>query len=133
MERVYFKYQVLTMLRLSREEVEALAKACESHYDRAVQGLIIPGPNAILNAARFSFEKDPNGKEYADIEVTLRQLDTLAKATESVQSAWVDRAGMPEFFEAFLGLLREAGEEHRRLNTTHFKAIKAKMGEKKDP
>jgi hypothetical protein len=129
-ERVYFKYEVLTMLRLSREEVETLSKACESHYDHAVRALSIPGPRAILNAARNTYRKAKDGTEYAVIEVTHRQLDTLAKATESLfTSPFVSREGHPEFYQAFVKLMRETGAEFGRLNTAHIEAVDAELKE----
>ena len=129
MERVYFKYEVLTVLRLSREEVEILSKACESHYDHAVRALSTPGPGAILNTARNTYRKTPDGKEYAEIEVTHRQLDILAKATEMIHSPFVARGGSPEFHEKFVKLMREAGKEFGRLNTAHIAAMDAELKE----
>lgn len=84
MEIARFEYEVTAVLRLSKEEVERLSAACDRHYDSAVRALSEPGPGAILNAARnsLSFGDEDGGREFANVCVTRRQLDTLAKATE---------------------------------------------------
>lgn len=128
MERTHFKYEVLTILRLTRPEVETLSKLCESHYDHAVQALSVPGKGAALNAARNSYEMGDDGVEFADVEFTARQLDTLAKATEGVfTSPFVSREGNLEFYGKLTKLLREAHAESERINGAHIAWNKAKL------
>jgi hypothetical protein len=84
MERIRYIYSVKLDLKLTREEVELLTKACEHHYDHAVRSLSIPGPNACLNSARNRLE--PGGddsKGEAVMRVSTHQLDLLCKATEN--------------------------------------------------
>ncbi len=120
------------MLRLTKEEVEILTTACDSHYDHAVKALSKPGPGAVLNLARNELFHFKPGSEYADVEVTTHQLDTLCKATETLSSIWVGRGGHPKLFEKLMTLLREAGVEYRRLNTAHIEAMKADLAELKE-
>lgn len=107
MERASFEYEVFTILRLSRDEVERLSKACEQHYDALVQSLSIAGKNAILNAARNDFHF---GREVAEIRVSARQFDTLLKATEMMDYGCLD------LHVALQQLSREATREWQRVS-----------------
>lgn len=129
MERVKFEYEVRTVLRLSKEEVAVLSKLCDDHYDRAVNDLSRPGPNAILNAARNDLaweESKGRPSEFTEVPVTSRQLDTLCKATEAMfsdqQIAAIRGIGVPlknpssSLHQKLRDLLQEAGAEWKRLN-----------------
>lgn len=107
MEGVAFEYEVFTILRLSREEVRRLSETCEHHYDAVVQSLSIPGPNAILNAARNEFHF---GHDVADVRVSARQLDTLVKATEMPVHECLD------LHLALRTIARQSTREWRRLS-----------------
>ncbi len=83
-ERARFEFEVFVILKLTREEVEILSKACEHHYDHAVRSLSIPGPGACLNAARNRLEPGADdSKGEAAMRVSRHQLDLLCKATEN--------------------------------------------------
>lgn len=128
MERLHFKYEVLTMLRLTKPEVEILSKLCESHYDHAVKALSVPGAGAVLNAARNTFESGEDGVEFADVEFTSRQLDTLAKATEGAWvSPFISRGGEFAFYQKLTKMLREAHTESARINPDHIGWNNAKL------
>ena len=123
MKRVRFYREVHTVLRLSAAEVAELTKLCEDHYDGAVRGLSVPGPDAFLNTARGDLEwqaKDvdvkPEDKGFVEIRVTHRQLDTLCKATETMSSVFVTRDGNPALHEQLVRLLRESSVEWARSN-----------------
>lgn len=119
MNRIRFRYEVITELRLSKAEVEALTVLCEGHYDGAVRALSTPGHGAILNGARNHLT-DPSAteeeKQFSTIRVTWHQLDILCKATESVRSPFVSRDGDPTIHEQLRQLLREASAEWERQN-----------------
>ena len=118
MERIRFEREVKTVLRLTKKEVEILSQACESHYDAAVRALSLPGKGAILNGARTSLEfGDEEGKgEWVDVEVTSRQLDTLAKATEIHAPYASTPEATLDFTMAFRELMRDATDEWFNLN-----------------
>jgi hypothetical protein len=122
MERTHFEYEVFTVLRLDRQEIEVLTKACDSHYDAAVRGLSKPsGPGAILNAAHHDLmfggrdgEGEACARGFAEVRVSRRQLDTLCKATETIAHPIV--AVIRVLHGQLRALLEEAGAEWRRLN-----------------
>lgn len=111
MERVRFEYDVRTILRLSREEVEHLTVYCETHYDIAVKAISKPGEGAILNGARFML-LDKKAK-HVDMKVSTHQLNVLCKATEG----WLPGDGLKVGLHLKLrNLLLEARDEQEQKN-----------------
>ncbi len=119
MERVCFERTVVTVLRLTKDEVLQLTAACEAHYDGGVQALSRAGEDGILYMARVRLDHgdEEGGKDYADIRVTSRQLDTLCKAVEAWHSPFFQLSGgdlRPSM--TLRQLHREANDEWVRLN-----------------
>jgi hypothetical protein len=114
MERVRFERTVLSVIRLSREEVEVLLEACERHYSNDVKALAIPGEGACLNGARVELFDNPD-VNVVDIRVTTRQIDILAKATETLKNQPTVNVGHA-LHAKIRQLFQEANQEWVRLN-----------------
>lgn len=112
MKRVRFIYEVKTVLRLSRQEIEELSQACEKHYDSGVRSLSIPGPGAVMNAFRNTLVE--NG-EFAECPVSHRDLDGLCKATEQLGGERYTH--ITRLNNELARLLYESNSEHMRTNT----------------
>ena len=84
MKRVRFDYEVFAVLHLSASEVAMLSELCAHHYDAGVRALTLPGPNAVLFAARHDLLRGESAadRESCTVRVSHRQLDRLCKATE---------------------------------------------------
>ncbi len=76
-----FCYLPTLNVELTRTELTIMRAACERHYDSAVVGLSVPGPEAVLNAANTQFLAQPEATS-TQVEFTYQQLDLLAKALE---------------------------------------------------
>lgn len=110
MRRDSYEYQVHTVVRYTRTDLNILLKCAATHYDTVCKnagkvGGFLHGMGTVLG-----FEEDEGSKE-AEYTVTNRQLDTLCKIMENQDT--VEEAAL---YLVLRRLIQQAGEEYRRLN-----------------
>lgn len=79
-----FWFRVEVTLQITREEVEHMIACSESHYDGKCKAASQTG--GFLNGWRNQIQwAEDEGKDVAEVQVTVRQMDTLCKILEAEQ------------------------------------------------
>lgn len=130
LDRIIFEPKAI--IRFTREEVNALKRLSEGHYDGKCRSLSVPGDGAIINGLLNSFEVEGD-VEFAEWTCLFRDVDLLAKVCEQAvyyttpEHDWIRKTGI-RLHTKFLEVMKQLADARHIVNGAGDLVDRAKKG-----